>query len=139
MSGAVGSVQLTKWNNIMETRLANKEYFFSLFANKSWCRIQKEIGESSWFTFGMVLDGELKGRRAEVINALSKAGIQNRPLASRNFLKQPVMRDLNCTSYIRPMTAADDIHDNGFFVGNGSKDIKEGINKMYEVISSFVE
>jgi hypothetical protein len=37
------------------------------------------------------------------------------------------------------MTAADDIHDNGFFVGNGSKDIKEGINKMYEVISSFVE
>ena len=43
----------------------------------------------------MVLDGELKGRRAEVIDALSKAGIQSRPLASRNFLKQPVMKDLD--------------------------------------------
>ena len=138
MSGAVGSVQLTKWNNIMETRLANKKHFLSLFANKSWCRIQKEVGTSSWFTFGMVLDGELKGRRAEVVDALSKAGIQNRPLASRNFLKQPVMRDLD---YIvsGEMTAADDIHDNGFFVGNGSKIINEPIDKLYEVISSFVK
>tara|TARA_A100001011_G_scaffold364773_1_gene415871 strand:- start:3357 stop:4511 length:1155 start_codon:yes stop_codon:yes gene_type:complete len=137
MSGAIGTVQLKKWDKIMKTRMANKEYFFSKFENKSWCRIQKEIGNSSWFTFGVVLDGELKGRRAEVIEALSKAGVQNRPLASRNFLKQPVMRDL---SFIvsGEMTAANDIHDNGFFVGNGSQDVKEGIDKMYEIMSSFV-
>ena len=151
MSGAIGSVQLTKWNSIMETRLANKEHFLSLFANKSWCRVQKEIGTSSWFTFGIVLDGELKGRRAEVIDALSKAGIQNRPLASRNFLKQPVMRDLDFIvsgQWVNPnkillaseqMTAADDIHNNGFFVGNGSENIKESIDKLYEVIHSFVK
>ena len=151
MSGAIGSVQLTKWNSIMETRLANKEHFLSLFANKSWCRVQKEIGTSSWFTFGIVLDGELKGRRAEVIDALSKAGIQNRPLASRNFLKQPVMRDLAFIvsgQWVNPnkillaseqMTAADDIHNNGFFVGNGSENIKESIDKLYEVIHSFVK
>ena len=71
-----------------------------------------------------MLDGKLKGRRAEIVKALDEAGIQNRPLASRNFLKQPVMRDLD---YIASgeMTAADDIHDNGFFVGNGSKDIRD--------------
>jgi len=138
MSGAIGSVQLTKWNKIMETRLANKKHFLSLFANKSWCRTQKEVGTSSWFTFGIVLDGELKGRRAEVINALDKAGIQNRPLASRNFLKQPVMRDLNYITNGK-YEAADDIHDNGFFVGNGSELLTAGIDKMYEVISSFVK
>ena len=138
MSGAIGSVQLTKWNKIMETRLANKTHFLSLFANKSWCRTQQEVGTSSWFTFGIVLDGELKGRRAEVVDALSKAGIQNRPLASRNFLKQPVMRDLDFI-VSGQMTAADDIHDNGFFVGNGGQEITEGINKLYEVISSFVK
>ena len=138
MSGAIGTEQLKKWNNIMETRLANKKLFISLFKDKPWCRIQKEVGTSSWFTFGMVLDGELKGRRAEVINALDKAGIQNRPLASRNFLKQPVMRDLNYITNGK-YEAADDIHDNGFFVGNGSQHIKEGINKLYEVISSFVK
>jgi hypothetical protein len=48
------------------------------------------------------------------------------------------MRDLDFIASGQ-MTAADDIHDNGFFVGNGSKDIKESINKLYEVISSFVK
>ncbi len=137
MSGAIGSVQLKKWDSIMETRLHNKRHFVSLFRGKPWCRIQEEIGESSWFTFGIVLDGELKGRRAEVIDALSKAGIQNRPLASRNFLKQPVMKNLEFI-VSGHMTAADDIHNNGFFVGNGSQDVTAGIDKMYEVITGFV-
>tara|TARA_X000001388_G_scaffold31215_1_gene22111 strand:+ start:130 stop:1290 length:1161 start_codon:yes stop_codon:yes gene_type:complete len=138
MSGAIGTEQLKKWDKIMDVRLKNKEHFLKLFADKPWVRIQKEIGTSSWFTFGMVLDGELKGRRQEVIDALSKAGIQNRPLASRNFLKQPVMRDLD---YIdnKDYAAADDIHDNGFFVGNGSVLISEPIDRLYEIISSFVK
>ena len=36
-------------------------------------------------------------------------------------------------------TAADDIHDNGFFVGNGSQDIGPQIDQLYEVISGFVK
>ena len=138
MSGAIGLEQLKKFPTIMETRLQNKEYFFSLFDNKPWCRLQKEIGQSSWFSFGVVLEGELKGHRAEVINALSKAGVQNRPLASRNFLKQPVMRELD---YIEQhnLDGADDIHDNGFFVGNGSQDLKVGISKMYEVMTGLLK
>ena len=138
MSGAIGSVQLKKWNDIMKVRLENTKHFLNLFANKSWCRIQNEIGESSWFTFGIVLDGELKGRREEIIDALTNAGIQNRPLASRNFLKQPVMPNLDHI-VSGTMDAANDIHDNGFFVGNGSIDIKEGIDKMYEIISGFAK
>ena len=85
-----------------------------------------------------MLGGELKGRRAEIVKALDEAGIQNRPLASRNFLKQPVMRELD---YIASgeMTAADDIHDNGFFVGNGSKDIRDELDQLYTTIVKFVK
>ena len=138
MRGAIGSEQLKKWPAIMDVRQENANHFVSLFKDKSWCRIQKTIGFSSWFTFGMVLDGELKGRRAEVIEALDKAKIQNRPLASRNFLKQPVMRDLDHIDH-NNYAAADDIHNNGFFVGNGSVPIKDEITKLYEVISSLVK
>jgi len=138
MSGAIGSVQLKKWPAIMKTRTENAQRFVELFGNKSWCRIQRIIGDSSWFTFGMVLDGELKGRRADIIKALDESGIQNRPLASRNFLKQPVMRDLDFIDN-NNYTAADDIHDNGFFVGNGSLPITNEINKLYTVISSFLK
>ena len=122
----------------MKTRLENAQRFVNLFGNQSWCRIQKTIGDSSWFTFGMVLDGALKGRRAEVVKALDEAKIQTRPLASRNFLKQPVMRDLDFIDN-NNYTAADDIHDNGFFVGNGSVPIKDEITKLYEVISNLVK
>ena len=138
MSGAIGSEQLKKWPSIMATRKKNASHFINLFTGKPWCRIQQTLGESSWFTFGMVLDGALKGRRAEVVKALDEAGIQNRPLASRNFLKQPVMRDLDYTAS-KDMPAADDIHNNGFFVGNGSKDITAEIDKLYQVISKFTE
>tara|TARA_B100000519_G_C14248124_1_gene440947 strand:- start:430 stop:1587 length:1158 start_codon:yes stop_codon:yes gene_type:complete len=138
MSGAIGSEQLKKWPSIMATRNKNASHFINLFTGKPWCRIQQTLGESSWFTFGMVLDGALKGRRAEVVKALDEAGIQNRPLASRNFLKQPVMRDLDYTAS-KDMPAADDIHNNGFFVGNGSKDITAEIDKLYQVISKFTE
>ena len=138
MSGAIGLEQLKKFPTIMQTRLENKEHFFSLFDNKPWCRLQQETGESSWFSFGVVLDGELEGRRLEVIEALTKAGVQTRPLASRNFLVQPVIRDLD---FIRHQSyhGADDIHNNGFFVGNGSQDLKAGISKMYEVMTGLLK
>ncbi len=138
MSGAIGTEQMKKWPTIMNTRNANAQRFVELFANKSWCRIQQTVGKSSWFTFGIVLDGELKGRRSEIIEALDQAGVQNRPLASRNFLKQPVMRDLDHV-VSGDMSAAEDIHENGFFVGNGSKDIKAEIETLHEVISKFVQ
>jgi len=138
MSGAIGSEQLKKWPNIMDVRQKNADHFVSLFKDKPWCRIQKTIGFSSWFTFGIVLDGALKGRRAEVVKALDEAGIQNRPLASRNFLKQPVMRELDHVAS-GEMTAADDIHDNGFFVGNGSKDITQEIDLLYQTISKIAQ
>ena len=138
MSGAIGTEQLKKWPAIMKTRIDNAQRFVNLFGDQSWCRIQKTIGDSSWFTFGMVLDGSLKGRRAEVVKALDEAKVQTRPLASRNFLKQPVMRDLDFIDN-NNYTAADDIHDNGFFVGNGSLPIKDEITKLYEVISNLVK
>ena len=138
MSGAIGTEQLKKWPAIMDARQKNANHFLRLFKDESWCRIQKTIGLSSWFTFGMVLDGELRGRRAEVVKALDNAKIQTRPLASRNFLKQPVMRDLDFINN-ENYNAADDIHDNGFFVGNGSVPIEDEITKLHEVISNLVK
>ena len=138
MSGAIGSVQLKKWPLIEQTRMDNAKHFMNLFQDKPWCRIQRTVGHSSWFTFGIVLDGALKGRRAEIIKALDEAGIQNRPLASRNFLKQPVMRDLDHVTS-GDMPAADDIHDNGFFVGNGSKSLIEELDTLYETIVAFTK
>lgn len=134
MSGAIGSVQLKKWPELLEQRLENYRYFEELFGNVDFMRMQKvKHGESTWFSFGCVLQGHLKGRRDEVVNAFESNGIEARPLASGNFLTQPVTKLLphyNHGNY----TGAEDIDENGFWVGNHSTDCKEGIEKMYNVM-----
>ncbi len=133
-SGAIGSAQLKKWPSMMDKRLQNKEYFFEKFDNQSWIRLQKECQDSSWFCFGCVMQGPLKGKRDEVVSAMSKAGIQSRPLASGNWLVQPVVKMMDYTAK-GTYEAAEDIEANGFFVGNGTTDLRKGIDKMYETIS----
>lgn len=133
MSGAVGSVQLKKWNSVMSARIKNKEYFFEKFGDEKYFKLQKTLGDSSWFSFGCICTGSLKGRRDELVQAFTQAGIQSRPLASGNWLRQPVM---NMLDYIdnKNYTGADEIEDEGFFVGNGMQDIKSGIDAMYDVV-----
>ena len=55
MSGAIGSVQLKKWPEMRQKRLKNAKYFNEKFSDLP-VSTQKEIGESSWFGFSMVLE-----------------------------------------------------------------------------------
>ena len=134
MSGAVGSVQLRKWENILKNRIENKNYFMSLFANKEWITVQKEIGNSSWFSFGCVLKGSLHGKRDQVVKQFNTYGIEARPLASGNFLEQPVLSKLPHIAKGN-YEASENIHKNGFWVGNHAIDCKQGINAMSYVFN----
>lgn len=138
MSGAIGSVQLKKWQDILAARIENKKYFESLFGNVSWIRMQKETGSSTWFSFGCVLQNELAGRRDEVVEQFKKLKVEARPLASGNFLAQPVLKDLQYISH-NNYTAAEEIQTNGFWVGNHSIDCKQGIDLMYEAIQNVLK
>ena len=53
MSGAIGSIQIKKWEDILKKRIENKDYFMSVFADKGYLTLQKEVGNSSWFSFGV--------------------------------------------------------------------------------------
>ena len=139
MSGAIGSVQLKKWPQLLEVRLENMKYFKELFEDVPWLRMQEEKhGDSTWFSFGCVLQGALKGRRDEVIQAFEQGGIEARPLASGNFLNQPVVKMMphyNHGNY----EGAQDIDENGFWVGNHSTDCKAGIFKMFTILKGLAE
>ena len=135
MSGAVGSIQLRKWEGILAERLKNAEYFKSIFADRPWLQIQKELGQSTWFSFGCVLKGELEGRRDELVREFDRLGVEARPLASGNFLAQPVMSLLEHIDHSN-YDASENIHKNGFWVGNHAMDCKPGIDKMAEAFSN---
>lgn len=137
MSGAIGSEQLKKWNNILANRIENKNYFMSLFDNKEWINVQQEVGNSSWFSFGCVLSGSLAGERDHVVQRFYKHGVEARPLASGNFLAQPVISQLKYKA-LGNYEVAENIHKNGFWVGNHAIDCKHGIDCMYQAFEDIV-
>ena len=81
----------------MKIRNRNSKLFIKLFKNKSWCKIQKQEpnAQSSWYGFNIVLTGNLKNKREEIIRKLIKNKIEVRPTMTGNFLNNPVMKFLD--------------------------------------------
>ena len=133
MSGAIGSVQLKKWPSMKEQRIKNAEYFIEKFKNLKDVVTQKEIGQSSWFGFSMIFEGDLKGKRDLIVQKFKENEIECRPIVAGNFMKNPVIDYL---TYIdnKDYQVADYIHDNGLFLGNDVRDLKENIDMVYDII-----
>lgn len=135
MSGSIGLEQLKKVPQLIAGRRSNAEHFQNIFGSVKDIRIQQEVGESSWFGFSMVLEGGLSGRRAEVVQAFSEAGIDSRPIVAGNFSRNPVMAYLNAI-VPEELPAADKIHSDGLFVGNHHYDVTQGIDFVFDVLES---
>jgi CDP-6-deoxy-D-xylo-4-hexulose-3-dehydrase len=133
MSGAIGSVQLKKWPSMREKRLKNAQYFKERFKDLKGIRIQKEIGESSWFGFSIVLEDHLEGRRDQIIKILTENKVETRPIVAGNFMKNPVIKYINYIDNY-DYENADYIHSNGFFIGNDITDLKNNIDNVYNLI-----
>ena len=137
MSGAIGLEQLVKIPELISGRQANGRLFTKLFAQRDDVKIQRAQGESSWFGFSLVLEGRLKGRRTEVVNALALAGIEVRPIVGGNFTRNPVMSHLDA---IVPETLpnADRAHFDGLFVGNHHYAIPDELALLEDVLDSII-
>lgn len=136
MSGAIGQAQLTKWPSMMRKRRNNAQIAQALFPTVNGVRLQQENGTSSWFGFGLVLEEHLSGQRKKVIDKLKSAGVETRPIVAGNFMRNPVIDRLRWDS-VGTFEAADDLHDNGFFIGNDSQDLRTGIETVYNILKEF--
>jgi CDP-6-deoxy-D-xylo-4-hexulose-3-dehydrase len=76
-------------------------------------------------------------KRDELVVEFNKLGIEARPLASGNFLAQPVMSQLDHIDHGN-YEAAENIHTNGFWVGNHAIDCRQGIDKMREAFDNVI-
>lgn len=137
MEGAIGLVQLSKIDIMIQNRRSNADYFqkkMVLFEN---IRIQKEIGESSWFGFSLILENELVGKRDAIVDYLMKNNIEVRPIVAGNFTRNSVIEYMNY-QIPYPLCNADELHENGFFIGNHSSNNNEEVDffvkKLGEVI-----
>ena len=142
MEGAIGCEQLKKMDEIIMQRRKNAEYFVEQMTGISEVRTQKEIGKSSWFGFAVILEGRYQKKRERVVQKLDQAGIEVRPIVAGNFTRNPVVSYLDYTVYGK-LDASDEIHENGFFIGNHSKDNKKDIDYFMQtfcdILSEVVE
>ena len=132
MSGAIGSVQLKKWPEMRKQRILNAEYFKEKFKDIEDVLLQKEIGKSSWFGFSLICIKKLLMRRDEVVKKLTEAGVECRPIVAGNFMRNPVIKFLPYFNI--SWQNAELIHDNGLFIGNDIRDLKENIDMVYNII-----
>jgi CDP-6-deoxy-D-xylo-4-hexulose-3-dehydrase len=133
MSGAVGSVQLSKMPSMVEQRRLNSKVFNQEIGSIPDVITQMEIGKSSWFGFSIVLRGKLEGRRKEVLTLLTEAGVETRPIVAGNFTKNPVIKYIP-HEISGELTNADYIDQNGFFIGNDSRPLDKELKAVSEIL-----
>ena len=136
IEAAIGKVQLKKLDSFIKVRRSNGEKFLQYMSGLEGFRVQKENGESSWFGFSIILEGSLKGKRRALVEALTVAGIDSRPIVTGNFTRNPVISLLDHAP-IGPLPAADEVHDEGLFVGNHHFDLSKELDLLVDTLSQF--
>lgn len=138
MEGAIGLKQLQKIDGMLENRRKNAAYFIERMKEFREIRLQKEVGESSWFGFSMVLTGNLAGSRGELVETLREANIECRPIVAGNFTRNEVIKYFD---YRIPndLTNADEIHKQGLFIGNHSQVNHKEVDYFVEILRKFIK
>ena len=132
MMGAIGIEQLKKLPEFLRHRRENAKYFQELFKNDDRFIIQKEIETSSWFGFSFLIKDE-SIKREDVIEKLTKANIDTRPIVAGNFARKEVVKWFDYEIF-GDLKNADFIDKKGFFVGNHQFDIKEKLDYLQDVL-----
>jgi CDP-6-deoxy-D-xylo-4-hexulose-3-dehydrase len=136
MEAAIGKVQLSKLDSFVKARRSNAESFLKFMSDLDGYRVQKENGESSWFGFSIVLEEKLKGQRQKLVEELARAGIDCRPIVTGNFTRNPVIDHLDHAP-IGPLPVADEIHEEGLFVGNHHYDLSKELELLANTLIDF--
>lgn len=133
---AIGLHQLDKLPNFIEMRRKNALVFINEFKNHPYLKIQKEIGNSSWFGFSFIVDDNAPKKRDELIDILIENGVECRPIVSGNFLKNPVLKHFDYSVHSDSKNA-EKIDENGFFIGNHHYDLSAEIKELKSLINRF--
>ena len=133
MSGAVGIEQLKKLPRFLEQRRKNAKLFVALFENHPDFIIQKDISNSSWFGFSLIIKPESKLKRADVVKKLQDNNIDCRPIVTGNFTRNEVMKFFDYEIH-NELKNADYLHEHGLFIGNSQVDLKNEIKFLAEVL-----
>jgi CDP-6-deoxy-D-xylo-4-hexulose-3-dehydrase len=133
IAAAIGREQLKKLDAALEIRRTNAARFIARLGGDPRFIIQREHGESSWFSFTVIVKPAPGVDRAPVLAAMREAGIACRMITGGNFLRHEAIRFFDYDT-VGEVVNADIAHDHGFFVGNHPRDLTAEIDRFHEVL-----
>ena len=110
--------------SLIAARRENGKLLQAAIANHPDLIIQKEIGESSWFGFSLVIRPSSELTRKELVVKLNELGFECRPIVAGNFAKNEVVKYFDSEVH-GTLKNAEHIDQNGLFVGNHHYPIPE--------------
>ena len=126
MSGAIGVEQVAKLPRLIGERRRNGALFQQRMADHPDLLIQREVGESSWFGFSLVIRPGSDLTRSALMQRLDALGFEYRPIVSGNFARKEVVRYFD-HSIAGDLKNADHIDAHGLFIGNHHYPIDDAI------------
>jgi CDP-6-deoxy-D-xylo-4-hexulose-3-dehydrase len=132
LEGAIGVEQLKKIPVFIENRRKNGARIQRVMKEHPDLLIQKEIGNSSWFGFSLVIRPGSKLTRGKLFDRLSILGFESRPIVAGNFSKSETMKYFD---YEIPfeLKNAEYIDSNGLFIGNHNFNMYDAIDKIAQI------
>ena len=129
MEGALGIEQLKRLPNLIEERRKNGVLLQAALSGHPDIIIQKEIGESSWFGFSLVIRPGSQLTRKALVVKLQELGFECRPIVAGNFAKNEVVKYFDSEVHGTLMNA-EHIDQSGLFVGNHHFPIPEAFDAL---------
>jgi CDP-6-deoxy-D-xylo-4-hexulose-3-dehydrase len=132
MSGALGIEQVKKLPHLVAERRKNALVLQDVMRDHPLVMIQKEVGESSWFGFSLVIRPGVDLTRDALVSRLNGLGFEVRPIVAGNFAKNEVVKYFN-SEVSGVLTNAEHIDGNGLFVGNHHYSIAEAVQQLKSI------
>ena len=137
IQAAIGLSQFNSLNDFIKVRKINRDKIIrKLILDKRWKNQVNFVNYSnnikpSWFGLSMLLNKKFKNKRNQIFNKMDKLGIENRPIISGNFLKQPALNKYILKQKSKNFPNANFVHEHGLFVGLKNKILSHAETKKF--------
>lgn len=144
ISGSLGITQIKKMDEMNKNRCYNRMKIklelerHYLWKNQIIFPEAPKHCKPIWFGFVGMLNISYKHQYFDFLNYLKDNKIENRPIISGNFIRQPAIKLLDINIDNNDFPGSDYIADCGFFIGIHTSKIEDNIiKKLVEIILSF--
>jgi len=140
LQGAFGTVQMERIESFSAARQRNYDRLVANIRGDGYLTGVHVLPDCdpSWHGFPLMVSADAPYTRDELCRYLNEHGIETRPIIAGNIARQPALNDEVRIHHDRRLPGADQVHEQGFYIGLSSFDDPEGCAYVGEIVGDFM-